>query len=440
MTQLSPLLDHYLAEHARVERELPGAELQALQEERKAALARFVAAGFPGPRDEHWKYSDTRPLQKQAFELAAAQTQGNISRETIDSLMPEGLEASRVVFVNGHYQAALSDLDAALSLALKTADSAQLITARESEHAFMAMNQAFATDGAFINLSNGEQLEKPIYLLFIGQPGDEAQMVQLRNQIKLGKQAQATVIEHYVSLADDNGDIGYFNNCVTDIELGENASLTRIRVQNESVKAMQVGVTQAHLKRDSRLNLHSIDLGGRWVRYDTNIALAETGAEAHMDGLYVPNKRQHIDNHTCVDHLAPHCVSREDYKGILADASRGVFNGRIVVHKDAQKTDSEQSSAALLLSGKAEVDAKPELEIYADDVKCKHGATVGELDESAVFYLQSRGLSENEARNVLTYSFADELIHRIGIDALQKMIESQLLAKLPQGESLEELL
>ena len=236
----------------------------------------------------------------------------------------------------------------------------------------------------------------------------------------------------------------YLSNCVTEISLAANAQLKRVRLQTESPSSLQFGATFAKQQRNSRLSLHSVDLGGRWQRYDTHIRLAEPGAEVHLDGLYVPTGRQHIDNHTCVEHEAAHCISREDYKGILDGGSRGVFNGRIVVHKDAQKTDSEQSSAALLLSGKAEIDAKPELEIYADDVKCKHGATVGQLDDQAVFYLQSRGLSETDARNLLTYSFADELIQRIGIEKLQKHIEAAIIAKLPQtaliNTTLEELL
>lgn len=429
----TPLLDHYRAAYSSLEGALPA------QAQRQAALERFLLSGFPSARDEYWKYSDPRPLTK-ASHTPAPVTDFTLAQA--ERLMPANLDALRMVFVNGRYRndlSTLTDLPAGLALgALSTAGSAenydQIING--FGHALTDMNSAFAVDGAVLNINANVCLERPIYLLFVGDPTGDSQMVQLRNLLQLDKGAQATVIEHYVS----TNETAYLNSCISEISLAENARLSRIRIQQESGAALLYGASFVEQARDSHLNLHSIDIGGRWQRYDTQIRLIEPGAEAHLDGLYVPTGRQHIDNHTCVEHVAPHCVSREDYKGILDGASRGVFNGRIVVHKDAQKTDSEQSSAALLLSGKAEIDAKPELEIYADDVKCKHGATVGQLDERAVFYLQSRGVSEAEARNLLTYSFADELIQRIGIDALEKHIEAAVLAKLPQGEQFGELL
>ncbi len=442
MTDNSPLLDQYQAEFARVAPTLPGANQAWLKSEREQALSRFVAAGFPHSRIESWKYSDTRGLQKVAFRPAESM---DLSQDAVDALVPADLDAFRLIFVNGRINHALSQFADLPSGALISGLGSQLDQAAVnsnpesdslSPHAFIDLNTAFATDGLQLDLSDGIVLERPVYALFIGAPGEDGHMMNIHNCLRLGKNTSATVIEHYVSA---NGE-PYFNNCVTRITLGANAQLKRIRVQQESSQATQVGATLATLKRSSNLQLHSIDLGTRWQRYDSNIRLIEPGAEVHMDGLYVPTGRQHIDNHTCVEHEAPHCISREDYKGILDGGSRGVFNGRIVVHKDAQKTDSEQSSAALLLSGKAEIDAKPELEIYADDVKCKHGATVGQLDERAIFYLQSRGLNEVEARNLLTYSFADELLQRMELPALQKHIEAAVLKKLPDSEQMAELL
>lgn len=437
MSDIATVLNHYKAEFDRLSHHVvdPG--------HRQAALDRFVTAGFPSSRDEYWKYSDTRPLHKRPHSFAPEAT---LDAVAINRLMPAGLEALLLVFVNGRLSSENSDtgqlpagveLTALLSESQKKDSTVVLDTVINGHgHALTDMNSAFAVDGACLRIAEGIALERPIYLLFIGQPTDVGQMTQIRNILSLAAGASATVIEHYVSA----NDTAYLNNCVTEIALADNARMKRIRIQTESDAVMQYGASFAKLGRDSHLALHSVDLGGRWQRYDSHIRLTEPGAEVHMEGLYVPTGRQHIDNHTCVEHVAPHCISREEYKGILDGGARGVFNGRVVVHKHAQGTDSEQSSAALLLSDKAEVDAKPELEIYADDVKCKHGATIGQLDERAVFYLQSRGLSETEARNLLTYSFADVLIHNIGIEPLQKHIESLLLAKLPQGSAYGELL
>ncbi len=444
---LSPLLDHYLAEFARVEKDLPGADLPWLSALRQSSIKRFVAEGFPSRRMETWKYSDTRPLQKQQYEMAQPAV---VTAEQIDALCPADMDAYRLVFINGHMAAEHSHtgtLPAGLKLdALNigvNADNRKLektlnSTVNGHGHALNDLNMAFAADGALIEIEANLELEKPVYLLFLTTDQDEARMSQLRNLIRVGRNASATIIEHYSSVGDEPA--SYFTGSVVEIELADNARLKRCRVQQESGEAFQVGATHAVLNRDSHLHNHSVDLGGRWVRHDTVINLKAPGAEVHLDGLYVPTGRQHIDNQTRIDHSSPDCISREDYKGILDGNARGVFNGKIVVHKDAQRTDSELSSAALLLSGKAEVDAKPELEIYADDVKCKHGATVGQLDEQAVFYLQSRGLDADEARNLLTYSFADELIQQVGIEPLRKLIEKGLLARLPNAEQLKELL
>ena len=444
MSGLTPLLDHYLAEFARVERELPGADQPWAAQLRKDALQRFIAAGFPGSAIESWKYSDTRPLQKAQYELANT---SDVEAEQIDALCPAELDAQRLVFINGRFSTELSKLEATeglsiepLSIALQSAqlESSLNQAVNGHGHALSDLNLAFAADGAVIEVADNAVIEAPIHLLTVSTGNTEnSQMSQLRHIVRLGRNAFATVIEQQVSLTDD---ASYYSSSVFEATLADNAQLKRCRLQQESGKAFQVGATHARLSRDSRFHNHSVDLGGRWVRQDTVIDLAAPGAEIHLDGLYVPTGRQHMDNQTRVDHSSPHCISREDYKGILNGHARGVFNGKLVVHKDAQLTDSDQSSAALLLSGKAEVDAKPELEIYADDVKCAHGATVGQLDEQAVFYLQSRGVDEAAARNLLTYSFADELIQRVGIEPLRKHIEKALLAKLPNAEQLQELL
>lgn len=221
--------------------------------------------------------------------------------------------------------------------------------------------------------------------------------------------------------------------------MGRNAQLNRIRVQQESERGYHVSSFFAQQRRDSRVFNHGFDLGGRLARIDTNARLVDHNSEIHMYGVYAPTGRQHMDNHTRIDHATEHSVSREFYRGVLAGHGRGVFNGKIIIHKDAQKTDSEQACDALLLSDKAEVDAKPELEIYADDVTAAHGSTVGQLDEDAVFYLKSRGVDEDGARAILTYSFANELVQKVGIAPIERYVEAALLAKMPGGRAYADL-
>ncbi|MGH8562253.1 MAG: Fe-S cluster assembly protein SufD, partial [Nevskiales bacterium] len=302
-----------------------------------------------------------------------------------------------------------------------------------SRTALTDLNTAFMTDGLYLQLADGVALDRPVHLLFIA---DDAGMINLRNLIRLGRNSEAVVIEHYVG-ADDAQTL---TNVVTEAQAAPGSRFTRCKLQQESFTAWHLGGFYLDQSSDSHAHLHGVDLGGRLVRNDTHSRLAGTGAEVRLQGVYAPSGRQHIDNHTRIDHLQPQGTSRETYKGVLDGHGRGVFNGKIVVHKGAQKTDSEQSSAALLLSKTAEVDAKPELEIHADDVKCAHAATVGQLDEDAVFYLQSRGVDQAGARNILTYSFADEVIRQVGIEALRKHIEAHFMAKLPNGQMLRELL
>src|SRR5699024_7924155 len=259
----------------------------------------------------------------------------------------------------------------------------------------------------------------------------DERMAQVRHRFELHENSEATIIEHYVGL----GELAYFTNAVTEAVTHANAQLTRCRLQEESPRrGYHVSVLFAHQERDSRIYNHSFDLGGRLARIDTHTWLGGENTEIGLYGVFIGNDRQHIDNHTRVDHAIPHGTSREIFKGVLDGRSRGVFNGKIVIHQDAQKTDPDQSSDTLLLSKKAEIDAKPELEIYADDVIAAHGSTVGQLDEDAVHYLRSRGIDETGARAILTYSFARELVQMLNMEPLERYIESTLMTKLPGGE------
>ncbi len=439
--------DHYLAEYTRQAEQLPGHADSWLRSEREAALERFVQAGLPTLRDESWKYTDLKLLEKRLLELAPVKE----SLPAIDALpMPAGYDGHRMVFVNGQYSPSLSDVGslpkgcrlAPLSQHLHQPGEeirAQLnATLNGNSGPLSDFNLTFMRDGLYLQLADGVELERPIYVLYLSSGSG---LACIRNLVYLGKNSRATLVEHYAGLSGQEASVGSMvTHSLTEVQVSAGAGFTRCKLQQDSLNSVHIGAFYMNQGQDSRTSLHGIDLGGRLVRNDTHGRLVGTGAEIHLDGIYAPSGRQHIDNHTQIDHLSPHGTSREAYKGVIDGHGRGVFNGKIVVHKDAQKTDSDQSSAALLLSKTAEVDAKPELEIYADDVKCAHGATVGQLDESAVFYLRSRGVEETNARNILTYSFADEIIRRVGSTALRKHIESHFMAKLPNSQQLRALL
>lgn len=435
MDQITPTMDHYLAEFARIERELPGK--QASEEQRKAELQAFADHGFPTKREEDWKYTDLRALDKCRFEIS--DNPANLSEDKLAAFTPDGLDAYRIVIVDGRYHSGLSKLDGIpagahigsfaehLNAEVDSAIRHAAITEQPGSPA--AMNAAFATDGVYVELERGTVLDKPLHLITLASGNHDENMHQVRHRFVLHDNSQISIIEHYIGL----GDAVYFTNAVTEAVTHANAQLTRYRLQEESENGYHISAFFAHQERDSRVLNHSFDLGGKLARIDTNSRLTEPNSEVHFYGVYILNDHQHVDNHTRVDHATEHGTSREVFKGVVNDSSRGVFNGKVVVHKDAQKTNSEQSTDALLLSRKAEVDAKPELEIYADDVKCAHGSTIGQLDESAVFYLRSRGIDETGARAILTYSFARELVQMLNLEPLEQYIEAKLMAKLPGG-------
>lgn len=439
--QIDPTIDHYLAEFSRVERELPGSDDS--KRERNAELKRFAEAGFPTTADEDWKYTSLRPVEKRRFEISdEADTPTD---DEIAPFLPAELDAHRIVIVDGYVIPRLSQLDGLAdgitvrSFASYLSDTAgATVKAGEIEEqpgSLTAMNAAFFTDGAYIETAANAVADKPIHVLTIASGAREDRMSQVRHRYVMGENSQATIIEHFVGL----GDKPYFTNAVTEAVMGRNSQLTRLRVQEESTAGYHVSSFFAQQRRDSRVFNHGFDLGGRLARIDTNSRLVDHNSEIHMYGVYAPTGRQHIDNHTRIDHATEHSLSREFYKGVLADYGRGVFNGKIIIHRDAQKTDSAQGCDALLLSDKAEVDAKPELEIYADDVVAAHGSTVGQLDEDAVFYLKSRGVDEEGARAILTYSFANALVEKVGIPPLVRYVEAALMAKLPGGQAYADL-
>ncbi|MDX8411526.1 MAG: Fe-S cluster assembly protein SufD [Mariprofundaceae bacterium] len=424
--------------HAAVE-SLPGDA--AVHAHRRLAAASFVASGLPDRHDEDWKYTDIATLKAVIGErLWQTTASAPVDAAAIDAASIAELDAWQLVFVDGHFHPDLSaqpegvrihTLAELLQDELLQDNSAQGVEALAVDaHAplfngFTALNAALAADGMCICLAGGVRLDRPLHILHMDS--GNGRVAHIRHAIALGAAAEAVIIEHFVGVGGKAG----LTNVVTNIRLDEGANLQHYRLQQEAEQQFHVGRIDVRQAKDSRYISHAMALGAALSRADIVVNLAEAGAQCTLNGLYLLTGSQHADHHTRVDHAAPHCASHELYKGVLDASSRAVFNGKVVVHEGAEKTDAVQSNANLLLSDNAEIDTKPELEIYADDVKCAHGATVGQLDEEALFYLRSRGLAEATARNVLTYAFADDVLRRMGLEAVRQSLEHGILQSLP---------
>lgn len=401
---------------------------------RLAAAERFAAAGFPTRRDEEWRFTNVSPIAETPFTLATEAQ----SRLTVEGLRPfiyEGMNGTQLVFVNGHFHADLSSPAfpqgvVVSSLASAMAAYPDLVEANLGRYAqfdtqaFVALNTAALEDGAFVHIKRGVVVDEPIHLLFVSTPSTGPTVSHPRTLIIAEENCQATIVESYSGTADQV----YFTNAVTEVVAAENSVLDHYKVQRESVKAYHIATMQLQLARSANFSSHSIALGGLLVRNDANAYLGGEGIECTLNGVYLGNDRQVIDNHTAIDHAMPHCNSHEVYKGILDGHSRGIFNGKIYVRQDAQKTDAKQTNQTLLLSPTAQIDTKPQLEIFADDVKCTHGATIGQLSDEALFYLRARGIPQDQARALLTYAFASDIVSRIKVDAIRAQLDQVLLA------------
>jgi Fe-S cluster assembly protein SufD len=414
-----------------------------LQRVRSAAIDRFAAVGFPGLRDEEWKFTSVAPLARIAFQPAQAGVP-SLSPDELRRLAFAAGDRCLLVFLNGRYHRELSSLPAlpdgvvagSLGQALeKTPGQVEPHLARHArieDSPFTALNTAFIGDGAFVSIPRGQVVAEPIHLVFLSTATGQPTVAHPRSLFVLGINSQATIVETYLGPREDV----YFTNAVAEVVLGENAVLDHYKVQRESTRAFHVATMQVHQDRSSRLTNHAIALGGSLVRNDINVVLDAEGCECTLNGLYLASGRQHVDNHTRIDHARPHGASHELYKGILDGRAHGVFNGKIYVHQDAQKTDAKQTNKTLLLSDEAVINSKPQLEIFADDVKCTHGATIGQLAEEAIFYLRTRGIGRDEARSLLTYAFANDIIGRIKAEPIRAGLERILLAAhhLPAGK------
>ena len=434
--------DHYVAEFSRVKATLPGQRLPWLKNIREEALTNFRTRGFPTLRDEDWKYTSVAQIEKGHFELLhnTAMITDNIDAAQINALALSG--AQLLVFVDGHYASALSRIDA-LPIGITVASLSEVL-AHEPEqipacvHAqlshpsqgyasgFTALNAACMADGAYVHLTVGTVLDTTIQLLFITSSANLA--THCRNLVFAERDSRVCIVEHHATLGAAN----YFTNVVTDIVVERGAEIEHHKLQQEGPQAFHVATVNAILGEKSRFISSSFALGSVLARTDIQVVLNAEGAECALDGLYIANSRQHIDHHTRIDHVRPGGTSREFYKGVMAGASHAVFNGKVIVHPNAQKSDASQTNRNLLLSKQAEVDTKPQLEIWADDVKCSHGATVGPLDDDQIFYLRSRGVSAATARTLLTYAFVTEMVDRVRSAPLRNRVDQLLHERLPQ--------
>ncbi len=442
-----PVRQSYVDSHRSVAQRLPGSAQPWLRRVREAGLSRFNNVGFPTLRDEDWKYTDVRVIAKQPF-LPVLDPGDGVDGERLRPLSFAGLESHRCVFVNGHYAPHLSALGT-LADGIVVDNLATVLNQQPRElegelgrsapgelHGFAALNTAYLMDGAYVRLGRNCELELPIELIYVSTGTDDNRRVTYpRNLIIAESGSRAVIVERFVGLGQNR----YLTSAITEVIAGPSAHIDYYKLQEESQRAYHVHGLYLEQARDSAVTTNNIALGAAIARTDIQVSLAAPGTCSKLNGLYIGTGKQHIDNHTQVDHRSPHCISDEFYKGVLDGRARAVFHGRVVVHQDAQHTDAQQQNKNLLLSPNAEVDTKPQLEIYADDVKCSHGATVGQLDPDAIFYLRSRALDESTARNLLTYAFANDVINRFALDPIRRAMEGRLVSKLLHGQQLEDL-
>ena len=424
----------YAAEYSKIAPILCGQSLLWLEEQRLKALSQFSEQGFPASHEEEWRYTNVSAIEKKLFSPTINKTINLVDIEWLKLYQLQ--EAWSVVLVDGHFSAELSSLEdlPVDVLVMGMADALQKLpetlenyinqSVNIDENSFIAFNTAWFTDGLFVSVNAKRILEKPIQVLHVATQQDV--LAATRTVIILDKMAEASIIETYVGY-----DNAYLSSTVTEVFVGQNAHLTLYKMQCESEKAYHFGGIYVKQDRDAHFTHHNFAFGALLARSDIHTDL-DHASECELNGLYLGVKRQHIDSHTRINHIKPHGISRELYKGVLDDRARGVFQGRVIVAKDAQQTDSQMNNRNLLLSDDAEADSKPQLEIYADDVKCGHGVTVGQLDEKSIFYLQSRCIDEEAARNILTFAFANEMVDRVKIKVLHEMILEQVLIRFPQ--------
>jgi len=436
-------LEQFLAQRDQLD--LPGIGVPWVEEMRRDNARRFEELGLPSLRDEDWKYTSIKPITKKPFTAA---TGGELTEAELRPFDIPDLDAHRVVLVDGRYQPGLSRLDG-MEEGVRVCGLAEAIEqdpsrvepwlgrlAAEPEHGFRALNSAFLQDGVLVQVPDGCRVDKPIELCCVQRNGSEELVSQPRHLVIAGENAHFTLIERYLALHDNR----YLTNAITEVFAAANARVEHYKLQQESSRGYHIGSWLIEQQESSQVMTHNVALGGAIARTDIRVRLAGAHACCGLNGAYVLNGRQHVDNHTTVEHLVADTGSNEFYKGVLDGRSRAVFHGRVVVHPDAQRSDARQQNKNLLLSEHAEVDTKPQLEIYADDVACSHGATVGQFSADALFYLKTRGIDEQTARSLLTFAFANDVIERFDLAALRAFTEHELTSKMFSIDDLEEML
>lgn len=414
-TTLNPNVETYLASfRARVP--------DALQALRAAAIDRFAALGFPTTKNEDWRYTNLAPHLKAPYLKP--------SRYELNGWSREG-EGPALVFIDGWFVPEVSVVPAGVKvMSLREALGSVPVGrfADFEKNALVALNTASFEDGAYVEIPDGAVLQQPLSIVHAAT-GEQPQVTYPRALIVAGRDSQARIVEHYLSTEP------HFTCAVTEITAAEGANLEHYKVQMEGAGALHYGHVAARLGRSANVVSFNLALGAAMARNEIAARLEGEGAECTLNGLYVITGSQHVDNHTTLDHAAPHTTSHELYKGVLDGKSQAVFHGRIVVQPEAQKTDAIQRNRNLLLSKDAVINTKPQLEIYADDVRCTHGATVGQVDDDAVFYLRSRGIALNQARSLLTYAFASEIIDQVKVDAIRQQLGDELFRRLASSEA-----
>jgi Fe-S cluster assembly protein SufD len=429
-----------LAAAADFQASLSGEQPWRVSELRSAARERFADLGIPTTRLEEWRFTNVAPIARTGFDLASTPVEldsGSLTPYTYDGCLQIGV-------VNGRFDESLSRLDGlpegvvvtslaeALELYPEEIDGHIGRHAPISDRAFVALNTAFLHDGVYIRVPRGVVVEKPLNMLLVGRPEADGEPIAFFPRILLvaEESSQISLVEHYVTVGDGK----YLSVPVTEAVVGPNAVVDHYKLQRESLDAYQMSTLAVWQDRDSNFSSHAISWGGSIVRNDVVAVLDGEGCESTLNGLYMVEGEQLVDNNMRIEHAKPHCDSHELYKGILEGKARGVFTGRIFVHEGAQKTDAKQTNRNLLLSPEALCNSQPQLEIFADDVRCTHGSTVGQLDENAVFYLRSRGIGEEAAKSLLTYAFASDIVGRIRIDPVRQDLEEFLFRRLPKGD------
>lgn len=405
---------------------------------RQDAIASFNAMGFPLKKHEEWKYTNLNPVLKHDYKQGYELTGTRLTKDDIENLMIKSSGINLLIFVNGQFEKNISNIvsndedifigsfSEGMNKFSKIIENHFAKYADYKTHALVALNTAFAKEGAFVYVRKNSEVKEPVHILNISDARNENYFSQPRNLIIAEEGASVNVIEDYHTIGDKHS----FTNAVTEIFCDKNSKVEHYKIQNDGDNSYHIGTSQVMQEKDSRFSNTTISWGGAITRNDLNSVFNDSNTECHFYGLYMLTQNQHVDNHTLADHKMPHCYSNELYKGILDDRSTGVFNGKIMVREDAQKTNAYQSNNNILLSNDATIYSKPQLEIFADDVKCSHGATTGQLNEEEMFYLQSRGISKDHARTLLLYAYASDVIDSVKVGELKDLLVKKLEKKL----------